>query len=262
MQDYLKEEYKCVNGACVNYEGYLFLEGKFEECLRGKVKEKFKDSEWTEMLTEQAIESTGFTKENFEEIFVNREEESCWRIGEVIAEMVLEDKYNIRFYYNSSRDAKNLRSNMTGADLIGFCTLDGEVCFLFGEVKTSNDLSTPPNVLYGKTGMIHQLESLIKDKNKRHDLVKWVWGKAILIKGKFKEECAQALASYVKSNHCKLQLVGVLVRDTQPTERDLKARAGALNKDIPANMRVSLISLYSGFKMENKNWENAMNRGA
>lgn len=262
MQDFLNEEYKCINGNCVDYEGHLFLDGKFEECLQGRVKEKFQDSEWAEMLTEQAVESTGFSEENFTDIFVNREEESSWRIGELVAESILEDKYDVRFYYNSSRDSKNLRSNLTGADLIGFCNIENDVCFLFGEVKTSNDLDTPPNVLYGKTGMIYQLESLINDKNKRHDLVKWVWGKAILIKGRFKEECAKALGTYIGSNHCKLQLVGVLVRDTQPNERDLKARARALRNNIPANMKVKLISLYSGFKMENKNWEKAMNRGA
>lgn len=261
MRDFLRREYKCTNGTCVDYEGHSFKECKFEECLRGMVKEKFEDAEWVDTLTEEAVKSTGFSEESFIEIFENREVENHWRIGELVAESVLERKYNVRFYYNASRDSKNLRTNLTGADLIGFCDIDNDICFLFSEVKTSEDEDTPPNVLYGKTGMVHQLENLKTDKKKRHDLVKWIWSKAIKIEGKFKQECSCALSNYVQSDYSKIQLVGVLVRDTQPNERDLKSRARALHGNIPVNMKLKLISLYTGLKMKNGNWENAMNRG-
>lgn len=262
MNNILKYEYRCTSNDCVDYEGLSFLDDKFEYYLKVKVKDKFEDAEWSTMLTNEAVSLTGFSEENFVGIFENREVANSWRIGELVAESILEDKYDVRFYYNSSRDAKNLRSNLTGADLIGFCDIDDEICFMFGEVKTSEDEDVPPNVLYGKTGMIHQLGSLRDNTFKRDDLVKWIFGKSVLTKGEFREECGKALKTYIKSGKNKIQLIGVLVRDTKPTERDLKARARSLNQNIPYYMKIKLFSFYAGIKMANNSWEIAMNRGA
>ncbi len=261
MNDYLKEEYKYSNNNCVKYQGFSFKENGYEEYLYRRVKDKFEDAEWNETLIAEAVKMTGFSEENFVEIFENQEEESYWRIGEVLAECVLEDFFAARFYYNSSRDAKNLRSNLTGADLVGFCNIDNDTCFLFGEVKTSSDGNNPPNVLYGKTGMIKQLEKLKDDNKKRHQLVKWIFSKSVFINGAFGKDCKDAMQTYIKSQHEKVYLFGVLVRDTEPNERDLKARARSLSNDVPLNMKLQLLSLYTGLKKENKNWEKAMNRG-
>src|SRR5690606_14251296 len=131
-----------------------------------------------------------------------------WRIGEYLAECLLEDKYNAKFYYNSSRDSKNPNANETGADLVGLVQINEDVCFLFGEVKTSNDKRCPPNVVYGKSGMIYQLETLRDNVQKRNDLVKCIWGKAVLMKGEFKDYCSKALVTYQKSNKNKVKLIG------------------------------------------------------
>jgi hypothetical protein len=57
-------------------------------------------------------------------------------------------------------------------------------------------------------------------------------------------------------------LIGVLVRDTEPNKRDLHARAKALNHDIPAEMKIELIAIYTDLKAGNDNWVNlVMDRG-
>ncbi|TVZ79626.1 hypothetical protein FB379_12223 [Aeribacillus composti] len=263
-EEYFKQEYyKPLDEKTISYWGFLFLENKFQEYISTRVKEKFEDLEWTNRLAleaEQALKDTGFTAENFIEIFSNREMENNWRIGEYLAECVLEDKFNAKFYYNSSRDAKNPKGNDTGADLVGLCEVEGESCFLFGEVKTSNDSDSPPNVLYGRTGMVYQLESLRDNAEKRDDLVKWIWTKAVLMSGSFKDECTIALKNYYQSSKTKVKLVGVLVRDTEVNYRDLHSRAKALNKNIPGQMIIELVGVYSGYKMENDNWVKALRR--
>jgi hypothetical protein len=261
MEELLDVEYSGDFLNDVEYIGLSFKGDSFGDYLRCNVKPKFDDADWNDMLSKETVELTGFSADNFVEIFENREMINEWRMGELVAECVLEDQYKVRFYYNYSRDSKNLRSNQTGADLVGFCDIDNDVCFLFGEVKTSYDPNTPPNVLYGKSGMIYQLESLKNIKEKRHDLVKWIAGKALIIDGAFKEEYGKAMKSYISSGCNKVNLVGVLVRDTEPDERDIKSRAKALSENLPSNMKLKIVSLYTGLKMENKNWEDAMNRG-
>lgn len=262
MGDFLSKEYERENSEYIDYEGISFKGDSFKKYLSSKVKEKFDDTEWTNTLVTDAVKLTGFSVDNLISIFENKENANSWRVGELVAECILEDEYSIRFYYNSSRDAKNLRSNLTGADLVGFCDIEKDVCFLFGEVKTSNDESIPPQVMYSKTGMINQIENLYKSIEKRDSLVKWIFSKAHLIRGEFLNECKEALKTYVKSKKKKLSLIGVLVRDTKPNERDLKARAKHLKQnDTCEDTKVRLLSLYTNVKMKENNWENIMNGG-
>lgn len=246
----------------VSFQGILFLESKFIEYLGDRVHDRFLDTNWTNELVERAKEAlgdTGFEMSHIEEILTNSEEEDNWRIGECLAECILEDHFSAKFDYNNSRDAKNPNGNDTGADLVGLSINDQDVIFLFGEVKTSKDVKTPPHVLYGKTGMITQLESLRDEENKRNSLVKWIWSKAVPTLGsEFYTNCAIALKNYMTEK--KLKLVGVLVRDTEVDKRDLYSRAKALNTNIPDGLQIELISVYSGYKMENNGWINAFNK--
>lgn len=247
----------------VSFQGILFLENKFVEYLGDRVKNRFLDTKWTNELVErakEALQDTGFDMSNLEEVLSNSEEEDNWRIGECLAECILEDHFSAQFDYNNSRDAKNPNGNDTGADLVGLYTDDQEVIFLFGEVKTSKDQDTPPNVLYGKTGMIKQLEALRDEEVKRNSLVRWIWSKAVAENGtEFYSNSAKALKNFLVDK--KLKLVGVLVRDTEVNKRDLYSRAKSLNENIPDGLQIELISIYSGYTMENDNWINAFNRG-
>ena len=242
----------------IPYTGLLFMTDDFKDYLHNRVKKQFFDTQWTQQLIEEAeeVKETGFSPSNLLEIFGSQAVPDTWRIGEALAECVLEDYNNYKFYYHGSRDQKNPNSSQTGADLVGICEIEDTKYFIFGEVKTSSDQSIPPNVFYGKKGMSQQLEDLKLKDRKRHALIRWFWGKAVSTGGEFKRDCQKALVSYTNSSHNKVKLIGVLVRDTEPNKRDLYARAKALNHDIPAEMKIELIAIYTGLKAENDNWVN------
>lgn len=260
--DILIQEYCCEDSDKVSYYGYSFIKDSFKKYIVSRVKPKIIDEDWNQELVNIAIELTGFSADNFDGIFENRKKHSCWRIGEAVAECVLEDSGRARFYYDSCRDLKNPNANNTGADIVGFCDIDGETLFLFGEVKTSNSPSSPPSVVYGRTGMIEQLKGLQTDENKRNNLVKWITSKTKLLPKAFENDLSKALCTYIKSNRKKVQLVGVLVRDTEPNELDLKNRAKSLEKNASPLMKVWLFALYTHFSMDNDAWITAMNGGA
>jgi len=241
----------------IPYTGLLFMTDDFKDYLHNRVKKQFFDTQWTQQLVGegQEIEETGFSPDNLFKIFESQAVPDTWRIGETLAECVLEDYKNHKFYYASSRDQKNPNSSQTGADLVGICDMEDNKYFVFGEVKTSSDQRIPPNVFYGDKGMSQQLENLKLKARKRHALVRWFWSKAINAGGEFKKNCKKALVSYTDSNK-KVKLIGVLVRDTSPNKKDLCARAKALNHDIPAEMKIELLAIYTGLKAENDNWVN------
>lgn len=261
MLDILKQEYNYSNMEKVSYYGYSFIDESFREFLASRVKTRLLDEDWTNELKEMAVEITGFSSDNFEAIFDNSVNYSSWRIGEAIAESILEDSGLARLYYDSCRDLKNPSSNSTGADIVGFCDINNETLFLFGEVKTSSSKETPPSVLYGRTGMIEQLSDLQTKEIKRNNLVKWLTSKIPLLSENFKIDLKNALSTYIKSNKEKVQLVGVLVRDTIPNELDLKNRAKSLEKASLPLMGVWLFALYTGLTMENDTWKDIIDGG-
>lgn len=178
------------------------------------------------------------------------------RIGELVAEKIVESRYSAKFTYNSDRDLKNPNSNNTGADLVGFIEMeDGAVNFLFGEVKTSEEHTNPPGVMYGSTGMIDQLVELGTNSDKLKSLVKWIFikcnsDKDLLVQKYIRE----AMQHYVK-DRSSIQLIGVLVRDTNPNEMDLKNRYIDLKKRINGQHNVQLLAVYSNYKMKDGAWE-------
>ena len=101
-----------------------------------------------------------------------------WRIGEALAEVVLEENFQYRFRWNERRDARNPKGNKTGADLVGFIESEGSVLFLFGEVKTSSETANrPPQVMTNEVGIENQLKDLYNDKNKRQILITYLKSK-------------------------------------------------------------------------------------
>lgn len=262
MLSILRQEYCCTDIKQVAYYGYSFMGGSFKDYIVSKVKPKLADEDWTQELVDTAIEVTGFSADNFAGIFENAANYSSWRIGEAVAEAVLEDSGKARFYYDSCRDLKNPNAHNTGADIVGFCDINDETLFLFGEVKTSNSPTSPPSVLYGRTGMIEQLTDLQIREDKRNNLIKWITSKTKVLSEAFKTDLGKALCVYTKSKRKKVQLVGVLVRDTTPNELDLKNRAKALEETASPLMGVWLFAFYTGVPMEKDAWKFIMNGGA
>lgn len=251
----LEYEKRDENGK-LEYEGISFVEDKFPAFLKQTISPIYKDEDYNAQMKEVAIDMTGFDSENLQAVFDTMPKVSNFRIGELVAEKIVESRYSAKFTYNSDRDLKNPNSNNTGADLVGFIEMeDGAVNFLFGEVKTSEEHTNPPGVMYGSTGMIDQLVELGTNSDKLKSLVKWIFikcnsDKDLLVQKYIRE----AMQHYVK-DRSSIQLIGVLVRDTNPNEMDLKNRYIYLKKRINGQHNVQLLAVYSNYKMKDGAWE-------
>ncbi len=163
-----------------------------------------------------------------------------WRIGEAFAEAYLNDHRGCQFPWPSSRDLKNPEASPAGADLIGFIAVNGADWFAFGEVKTSYDKNYPPNVMYGRDGMNHQIETLRDNIDKLCALIRYMGFRANATTWKPRFE--SAFKSFAKgSNYI---IFGVLVRDVDPDEQDLRARCKALADGCPPSVTIELRALY------------------
>jgi hypothetical protein len=131
------------------------------------------------------------------------------------------------------------------ADLVGFKTAHGDVLFLFGEVKTSSDVNTPPGVMNGRHhGLAYQIETQTHPLSLEHStLLRWLYDRcrdaanAALFR--------QAAARYFASSGRELLLTGVLMRDTQPDERDLSTKGQRLGQTVQVPTRVEFLALYA-----------------
>ncbi len=165
-----------------------------------------------------------------------------WQIGEAIAEVILEDSHGVIFPWNTRRDARNPRASLPGADLVGLSNESPAAPFVFGEVKSSSDTRSPPGVLTGKSGMNQQLERLIDDRRLLLTLIKWL--SVRVNDGETEALLDAALRSFVESSGSSIRLVGVLVRDTSASERDVSTRAKALGEKVSAPGSVELHVMY------------------
>jgi len=158
----------------------------------------------------------------------------------------LEQEFSCRFHWNENRDARNPRGNKTGADLVGFIELNGQVLFLFGEVKTSSETaSRPPQVMTNKGGIENQLRDLYQNREKRRILISYLKSKAMLYPEghSFKEDFDAGLRTYY-SGEGTCQLVGILVRDVEPDEKDLSPSFNRLKKEIAEPKGLNLLAIY------------------
>ncbi|MXZ22836.1 MAG: hypothetical protein F4Y84_19970 [Caldilineaceae bacterium SB0665_bin_25] len=186
-------------------------------------------------------EETGFATEALKRILSDPEVVEDWRVGEAIAEVYLADHRDCVFPWPDSRDERKSSSSLPGADLVGFgVDVDG-YCFAFGETKTSSDVSHPPNVMYGRTGLKKQLEDLRDSQSIRDDLVKYLGFRAI--GASWRSHFEAAGTRYLK-NSSDVMLFGVLVRDVPPSGIDMQARVHSLAKDCPEGTRIEILAIY------------------
>ena len=191
----------------------------------------------------RSLATTGFAVDSLEAILAAEvPEERDWAVGEAMAEAYLTRTRNISWPWNMERDKRTPKASLPGADLVGFEINGDDIRLALGEVKTSGDASTPPNVMNGRSGMAHQIDSLASGLRLISQLLKWLWPrcKNTVHAPSFNT----AVTALLRSGNKDIALFGVLIRDTVPNEHDLQSRGHSLAKILHDPSSCQLIALY------------------
>ena len=178
-------------------------EDRFKSYVASRVKARVEDDEAQGQFAAElrGMATTGMATEFVENLLQTVPEEKSWAVGEALAECVLadDDTREICWPWNLVRDRRTPRASLPGADLVGFCKEGDAVLLLFGEVKTSSDASTPPNVMNGSGGMAWQLKNEATRLDIQHALLKWLRARC---------ESAEHQALYQAAVHRYVQSLG------------------------------------------------------
>lgn len=246
------------------YHGISLSKSEFTQVLRGPVLDNLLDIDTQQ---DRLYELTGLLETGFSEsanlladiqALENAQPEDLrdWRIGEALAEIVLEENFKCRFHWNEARDARNPKGNKTGADIVGFIECEGEVLFLFGEVKTSSEIAKrPPGVMTNNDGIENQLMRLYNDRSKRHILITYLKSKTRDLSDvhPFKVDYGLALRSYY-ANKQLYNLIGILIRDVEVDPKDVSVSYSRIKTTILSPIGLKLIALYT--PVSRSNWSN------
>lgn len=231
---------------CVSWQGHCAQQGDaFDAFLQGTVAARLNDAEGHAEFTEhlRGLSLTGMGQEALEEVLAAEVPEARdWAVGEALAEAVLEAQHDVVLPWNTERDKRNPFASLPGADIVGF-QRDGDSHRLaLGEVKCSSEAQSPPQVMSGRSGMTHQLDTLASNLATLCQLLKWLLPR---VKGT-KHETAfnNACTRYFNSAHRDLVLFGVLIRDQAVRETDLQARGRTLAGRLQAPSCCRLLALY------------------
>lgn len=181
-----------------------------------------------------------------------------FRVGEAFAEVILEKGFSCRFHWNENRDTRNPKGNKTGADLVGFIEVEGQVLFLFGEVKTSSETANrPPQVMTGGGGVESQLRDLYNNRFKRFILITYLKNKMRHFPDghKFRSDFEASQRAYYGTED--FHLIGVLVRDVEFDERDVSMSYGRLRDSILNPHGIKLLALY--LPIQKEDWMKIIN---
>jgi len=141
-----------------------------------------------------------------------------------------------------ARDKRTPQASLPGADLVGFMIQDGETRLVLGEVKSSSENNVPPQVMSSRSGMSHQLEKLASDLNLLYTLLRWLLPRCR--DNDAEPHFKAAISLLLESGNKAMSLFGVLIRDTQPDEGDLRRRGQHLGSILQAPASCHLLALY------------------
>lgn len=252
------------------FHGMSISDTEFSQTLKGSVFDNLLD---VEVHQERISELTGLLETGFSQsenlladiqALENAAPDDIrnWRIGEALAEVILEENFQCRFHWNELRDARNPKGNKTGADLVGFIEFGGNVLFLFGEVKTSSEIANrPPQVMTKADGIENQLKDLYNNRNKRQILITYLKSKTRDLREDhpFKLDYKSALLSYYGNNQL-YKLIGVLIRDVEADHRDVSVSYNRIKTIILNPIGLKLIALYTS--IQKSNWRNIITSNA
>jgi hypothetical protein len=237
-----------------SYQGVALDEQECRSHLQDRVKNNLLDrEEWQESLDrlrslrdETGFEASDGLLTDIQALESGEIEVQQFRIGEAYTEVILEQEFSCRFHWNENRDARNPKGNKTGADLVGFIEVEGQVLFLFGEVKTSSEIiNRPPQVMTGAKGVERQLRDLYNDRNKRLILISYLKNKMRHFPEghPFKTDFEASQRAYY-SNIDDFHVIGVLVRDIEPDERDISFSFERLREHVLEPRGLNLLAIY------------------
>jgi hypothetical protein len=218
-------------------EGQAFWAGRsiaddpdFLAYLKGPVRSRLEDEEQAGPFAAElsALATTGLGAETVEAVLTGQaRERKPWEVGEALAEVLLEDHHQAVWPWNTERDKRTPKASLPGADLVGFVALgETDAVLAIGEVKTSADVSTPPGVMDGRSGMAHQLQQYEGNPDLQGTILKWL--RARCRSTDFWPYYESAVGRYLNSGARDFVLFGVLMRDTQPHVLDLENRGKTL----------------------------------
>ena len=241
------------NASSVIWEGRVVKdETGFARYVREVVHPRIADQESGFESELIGLASTGMETRFVEGLLGAVQNPMGWEIGEAIAECALRDDSgrDVCWPWNTVRDRRNPRASLPGADLVGFCREDDTAILLIGEVKTSSDERTPPRVMVnGSSGMKWQLEESAVKRDLQTTLLKW-----LLVRCRdqpYRDLYKKAVTRYITSEGTDILIVGVLIRDTTPSELDLNASGNYLSVRLENLARVELFAWYLPVKISN-----------
>ena len=231
------------SNSSVSGTGLSFLSEELEAALEDPVANTMLDEEGTANLTAlfESVVDTEFDRQEVKRVLESNQKVQSWRVGEVLAESYLDHHRDCYFPWPVSRDERKSGSSLPGADLVGLQQKGDELRFAFGEVKTSIEKKYPPTAMYGRTGLKQQLEDLRDKVTIRNDLVKYLGHR--VHSSSWRDHYIAASKRYISDN-ADVSLFGILVRDVQPHEDDLRARVYKLCKDCPDATGIELLAIY------------------
>ncbi len=225
------------HGTNTRYLGYV-LNGDFERYVRDRVGPRYRDDEGDQLLSDvDDTKQAGFDSE----VLKTKIHYIPSRIAEVLAECFLMDRHDVLIPYNRIRDAISPTASPAGPDIIGIVG----TLFIFGETKSSSEQGHPPSVVNGSSGMIGQLNSIKRDKEKRSRMIKWLGHKTRQFEANADHTSwCRAKQQYYESEGRSFKICGILIRDTDPDERDVAKVHDSVSVDIYSSTPLDIMALY------------------
>lgn len=121
---------------------------------------------------------------------------------------------------------------------MAFPTDGRQVLLLIGEVRTFSGPATPPRVMRGETALGRQLERSAGQLEIRRAL--WNWLRPRCRSKELRRLYKAALRRYASSQGSVVYMVGILLRHTEPDERDISPTGQILAKGSDRQARVEL----------------------